>query len=73
MCEDIDSRPRALDAWIRWVDRMIVKHAPVTESGCNNYFHSESGANVTQWPLSHARYYALTKVLPAFGLVGRRR
>jgi cation diffusion facilitator CzcD-associated flavoprotein CzcO len=68
----IDTRPRALERWVRFVDRMIAKHAPVMDGPCNNYFHSESGANVTQWPLSHARYYALTKLLPTIGLVGRR-
>ncbi|HRE01619.1 MAG TPA: NAD(P)/FAD-dependent oxidoreductase [Ilumatobacteraceae bacterium] len=68
----IDTRPRALDRWVRFVDRNIAEHAPVMDGPCNNYFHSESGANVTQWPLSHARYYVMTKVMPFFGLVGRR-
>jgi cyclohexanone monooxygenase len=38
------------------------------ESGCHNYYHSESGANVTQWPGGHLRYLAMTRVLGRFGI-----
>jgi hypothetical protein len=42
------------------------------ESGCHNYYHSATGRNVTQWPRPHSVYYAVTKILPPFGLVYRR-
>ncbi len=53
-----------MNRYVAWVDRKIHSSASVTDAGCHNYYKSESGRNVTQWPLSHPPYYVLTK-LPA--------
>ncbi len=67
----VDTRPSAMRRYVDWVDRSIHKRASAMESGCRNYYHSASGRNVTQWPMSHGPYYALTKVLPLVGFVHR--
>lgn len=69
----VDTRRSAMDRYVRWVDAQIAKHASVTLAGCTNYFYAASGRNVTQWPLNHPWYYAVTKLLPRLGLVERRR
>ncbi|MEU8402533.1 NAD(P)/FAD-dependent oxidoreductase [Nonomuraea sp. NPDC048892] len=70
----VDTRERTLDRYVRWVDRQLAGHASAMDAGCNNYYHSPSGANVTQWPRTHFVYYLLCRTLPTFGLVyqGRR-
>ena len=65
----VDTRPEALDRYVRWIDDQLSKHASAMEAGCNNYYHSESGANVTQWPRSSVGYWIAHQVLPRFGLV----
>lgn len=69
----VDTRPRALERHVRWLDLQLARHASAMNSGCNNYYHSASGANVTQWPRTHAVYYLLSKILPRFALVYRDR
>ena len=64
----VDTSPRAQARYVRWVDRRIATHASAMESGCHNYYHSDSGANVTQWPGGHLRYLAMTRVLGRFGI-----
>ena len=51
------------------MDRQLAKHASAMDAGCNNYYHSSSGANVTQWPRTHLVYYLLCRTLPRRGLV----
>ncbi|QXJ25168.1 NAD(P)/FAD-dependent oxidoreductase [Actinomadura graeca] len=68
----VDTRPAAAERWVRWVDRQLARHASAMEANCTNYYHSETGRNVTQWPKPHGEYYLLTKALPFLGLVGRR-
>ncbi|WP_131741289.1 flavin-containing monooxygenase [Actinomadura roseirufa] len=68
----VDTRRDAAERWVGWVDRQIHRHASAMEANCTNYYHSESGRNVTQWPKPHGEYYLLTKALPFLGLVGRR-
>ena len=65
----VDTRPAALDRYVRWIDRQLATHASAMEAGCHNYYHSESGANVTQWPRSSVAYWVAAHVLPRFGLV----
>ena len=64
----IDTRPAALARWVRFVDQQCARRQNVLEAGCGNYYHSASGANVTQWPLNTASYFVASKVLPRFGL-----
>lgn len=65
----VDTRPEALDRYVRWIDRQIATHASAMEAGCTNYYHAPTGRNVTQWPRAHGEYYVLTKLLPSFGFV----
>jgi cation diffusion facilitator CzcD-associated flavoprotein CzcO len=65
----VDTRPGALDRYVRWLDRQLAGHASAMAAGCNNYYLSPSGANVTQWPRTHPIYYLLCRTLPRFGLV----
>ncbi len=67
----VDTRPIALTRWSKWIDEQLIKHASAMEANCNNYYHSATGRNVTQWPRTHAVYYAMTKLLPPLGLVYR--
>ncbi|WP_051792975.1 flavin-containing monooxygenase [Amycolatopsis jejuensis] len=69
----VDTKPGAARRWVRWIDRELLRSTPVMEAGCTNYYHSASGRNVTQWPRPHGEYYLLTKILPYFGFVRRRR
>ena len=68
----VDTRPTAVDRYVRWIDRQIAKHASAMEADCTNYYHAPTGRNVTQWPRTHAWYYVLTKVLPPLGFVDSR-
>jgi cation diffusion facilitator CzcD-associated flavoprotein CzcO len=68
----VDTRPQALIRYNRWIDKQLTTHASAMESGCHNYYHSATGRNVTQWPRTHSVYYAVTKLLPPFGLLYRR-
>lgn len=65
----VDTRASALDRYTRWIDRQLVRHASAMEAGCHNYYHSESGANVTQWPRSSVAYWVAHQLLPRLGLV----
>ncbi|PZG46291.1 4-hydroxyacetophenone monooxygenase [Spongiactinospora gelatinilytica] len=67
----VDTKPAALDRWVRWVDEQLHKNASAMEANCTNYYHSKSGRNVTQWPKPHGEYYLLSKVLPYFGFTER--
>ena len=64
----IDTEPGAQGRYVRWIDDQIRKHASAMESGCNNYYHSETGHNITQWPGTHLRYAAVTKLWARRGL-----
>jgi cation diffusion facilitator CzcD-associated flavoprotein CzcO len=69
----VDTRPDAEERYVRWIDRQIARHATAMEAGCHNYYHSESGANVTQWPRTHIVYLVCTRLLWRWGLTGWRR
>lgn len=47
----------------RWVQSRIAVTMSSLGTGCHNYFHSASGRNVTQWPMSHTAYRAALRVL----------
>ncbi|MFI0405580.1 flavin-containing monooxygenase [Actinomadura sp. 3N508] len=65
----VDTRPSATDRWVRWVDGQIRKNTSSSDGSCTNYYHAESGRNVTQWPKPHGEYYLLTKALPFLGFI----
>jgi cation diffusion facilitator CzcD-associated flavoprotein CzcO len=56
----IDTRQDTVDSFARWVDAALEKTRPAQISGCHNYYFSERGRNVTQWPLSHLKYALMT-------------
>lgn len=69
----VDTDPAAQSRYVRWIDRRIATHASAMEAGCNNYYHSPSGANITQWPGTHLQYLLLTRTLSRFGLRSTER
>lgn len=64
----VDTSVSAERRWVQWIDHQIATRASAMEAGCHNYYHSESGANVTQWPGSHLRYLLLTRLLAGVGI-----
>ncbi|WP_213453718.1 flavin-containing monooxygenase [Rhizomonospora bruguierae] len=64
----VDTSAEALDRWIRWVDQKLATDASAMEAGCTNYYHSGSGANATQWPGTHLRYFVMTKLWRSRGI-----
>ncbi len=64
----VDTDPRAARRYVRWIDRQLATHASAMDAGCHNYYHSETGHNVTQWPRTHFVYLMCTRLLPRFGL-----
>ena len=68
----IDTHPRAAKRYDAWVQREIARKLTALSAGCANYYHSASGKNVTQWPLSHTAYMLVTRVGARWGLVRAR-
>ncbi|MBX6749602.1 MAG: NAD(P)/FAD-dependent oxidoreductase [Micromonosporaceae bacterium] len=64
----VDTSPEALDRWIGWVDHKLATDASAMEAGCTNYYHTETGANATQWPGTHLRYFVMTKLWRGRGI-----
>jgi cation diffusion facilitator CzcD-associated flavoprotein CzcO len=52
----IDTDEKALDSFVKYVDRANGRLHTAVSSGCHNYYTASSGRNVTQWPSSHLRY-----------------
>lgn len=67
--EVVDTDPSMLTRWTKWIDDQLATHASAMNSGCNNYYTIEGGANVTQWPRTHWIYYLATRFLARRGLV----
>lgn len=65
----VDTDPSVLARWTTWIDEQLNTHASAMNSGCHNYYTSDSGANVTQWPRTHWIYYLATRFLAKRGLV----
>lgn len=63
-----DTDPAMTARYVRWIDRRLAKYASAMDAGCNNYYHSESGANITQWPGTHITYLFATRLLWRLGL-----
>jgi cation diffusion facilitator CzcD-associated flavoprotein CzcO len=68
----IDTHPRAARRYDAWVQQEITRKLSALSAGCANYYHSMSGRNVTQWPLSHTEYMLVTRVGQRWGLIRRR-
>ena len=64
----VDTRRRAYDGYIRWIDRQNATRFDVA-TYCRNYYFAPDGRNVTQWPRGGADYWLLTRLLPRFALV----
>ena len=67
----IETDERVQRRYVRWIDRQIARHASAMESGCHNYYHSEHGDNVTQWPGSHLKYFLATRLAARAGIRAR--
>jgi cation diffusion facilitator CzcD-associated flavoprotein CzcO len=68
----IDTRPAALDRYIRWIDAANRKHMSARFTGCTNYDFAPGGRAVLLWPRSGAYYGAMTRILPPLGMTVRR-
>jgi cation diffusion facilitator CzcD-associated flavoprotein CzcO len=68
----IETRPAALDRYVRWVDRANRKHMSARFSNCTNYEFAPSGRAVLLWPRSGGYYGVLTRLLPPLGMVVHR-
>ncbi|WP_345421440.1 NAD(P)/FAD-dependent oxidoreductase [Pseudonocardia xishanensis] len=64
----VDTDERMQQRWVKWIDGQIAKKASAMESGCRNYYHSEGGKNITQWPGAHLKYLVVTKLLHRVGI-----
>jgi cyclohexanone monooxygenase len=64
----VDTDPRIQQRYVQWIDRQIARKANAMESGCHNYYHAPSGANITQWPGAHLKYLLVTKLLHRIGI-----
>lgn len=64
----IDTKPSAMRWFVKWCDR---RNAARTASGaghCTNYYFSEEGRNVTQWPATSRMYWLFTKTVWKAGI-----
>jgi cation diffusion facilitator CzcD-associated flavoprotein CzcO len=68
----VDTKLRAMQKFIRWVDRKNAKAFSAIHEDCHNYFRSRSGRNATQWPLGQVSYMWRTKIQAPRGLVMSR-
>jgi cation diffusion facilitator CzcD-associated flavoprotein CzcO len=64
----VDTDSAAQDRYVAWIDRQIAAHASAMDSGCTNYYHDSSGANITQWPSSHLKYLVTVRTMGRRGL-----
>jgi cation diffusion facilitator CzcD-associated flavoprotein CzcO len=64
----VDTDRAAQDRYVAWIDRQLAAHASAMDSGCTNYYHDSSGANITQWPSSHLKYLVTVRALGRRGL-----
>jgi cation diffusion facilitator CzcD-associated flavoprotein CzcO len=68
----IDTRQRALDQYVRWVDRQNRKWMSARFANCTNYDFAPSGRAVLLWPRSGAYYDVLTRIVPSLAMTVRR-
>jgi cation diffusion facilitator CzcD-associated flavoprotein CzcO len=63
----LDTRRRALDLYVRWIDAQNTKRLSGQEV-CHTYYFSPSGRNVTQLSISKYTFMFLARVLPWLGI-----
>ncbi len=68
----VDTKPAALENFVRWLDRQNGTVFSAILADCNNYFLSPGGRNVTQWPTGQISYMVRTKVMPRFAFTKER-
>lgn len=66
----IEARPAFEARWYRWLQS---KMAGTSWETANNYFKSETGKIVTQWPYGNLPYVAMTRLLGRISETTRRR
>jgi len=64
----VDTDVAAQERYVAWIDRQLDAHASAMDSGCTNYYHDASGANITQWPSSHLKYLITVRLMGPRGL-----
>jgi cation diffusion facilitator CzcD-associated flavoprotein CzcO len=68
----IDTRPRALDRYVKWVDKENRKRNSARFAGCTNYDFAPKGRAVLLWPRSAGYYNMLSRVIPPVATFVRR-
>lgn len=63
----IDTRPGFARRVDGYVQEQIGRRMSTATAGCRNYYHSATGKNVTQWPLSHTAYRLAVRFLTRWG------
>jgi hypothetical protein len=66
----VEVKPNFEERWYRWLQS---KMAGTSWTVTNNYFKSETGKVVTQWPYGNWIYTVLTRVLGRVSETTRRR
>jgi hypothetical protein len=64
----VDTDNAAQARYVAWIDRQFAAHASAMDSGCTNYYHDATGANITQWPSSHLKYLVTVRAMGSRGL-----
>lgn len=68
----LDTRRRALDLYVSWLDKQNDTHMSARFAGCSNYDFAESGRAVLLWPRSGLYYDVLARVVPPLATFVRR-
>ncbi|MGY1814665.1 flavin-containing monooxygenase [Blastococcus sp. SYSU D00820] len=68
----VDTRPEAMERFVRWVDRGNDARFSAILGNCHNYFLAPSGRNVTQWPTGQISYLTRSKLMPWVALAMQR-
>jgi hypothetical protein len=62
-----DTRREAFRWFVLWTDRENGKRTARAYGQCSNYYYSQDGRNVTQWPGTRRAYRLMTMFLPWWG------
>jgi cation diffusion facilitator CzcD-associated flavoprotein CzcO len=68
----VDTRPAISGRYNGWVQAGIARKLTALTAGCHNYYFTDTGRNVTQWPHSHITYRLAIRLLSRIGLTFSR-
>jgi cation diffusion facilitator CzcD-associated flavoprotein CzcO len=69
----IDTRKAVYERYNVWLAEQMTKYFDAASPAfCHNYYFSQDGRNVTQWPRSALYFHLMTRFLPMIGLSSHR-